>query len=258
MDQSKAVLPFTFTGKYEQNPTDVSSYLSSVRIESDYGTQVHFVKSNIHNNNHLLDKKSPKANLISNDNDSTLDDNLKKGINNYLQKKSQDNSLTLLITSSNYKQWKTKILKKFQNDKAQLNFCLENHQSNDQLDTEIDIPTNFTQWRSFLITTIPTPYIISILSFTEFITLITYYKKFISKKNKGHLNNWLISILLRLPEILTYNDLNELRELGKKIKFLRLKSFSSPEDFDTDTLMTYDMSLAIISDLYGQKDLLND
>ncbi|CCD22680.1 Brr1p NDAI_0A05250 [Naumovozyma dairenensis CBS 421] len=149
-------------------------------------------------------------------------------------------------------------------------------------------PYGFSQWYEYLLTTEPThSCFCSVINGRNIWILVQYYQQGLLEKiysndqNSDRLNVWLLYILFHLPNNITANSTSLLRDLGKKCQNIILRNVSNaggPEPSDVNSgLLVFtnelnnlsipqppeypftivDLTLIVISELYGQKDLIN-
>lgn len=217
METPKQVLPFEYkepTYDIDGMFTDVLSYLLAVKKELENGPQVFVSRKRLQEN-----RKRKREEGEEEEGEKSKD---KKGD----------------------KQEESDFVKSFLEQKKKYN-------EEDDLEQEpISIPDNFTAWRAYMIETKPSKAIISKLNQNTILKLIIYMKKLIDNSLKGYLDQWVMALFLRLNDVLVYNDLHELREVGKRMVQLLKK-----ESLSEQSRLLCQMIVNIVTEVYGQRDI---
>lgn len=122
------------------------------------------------------------------------------------------------------------------------------HPQNQEIPTRF--PDKFTAWRAFMLNHKPTKPLLQALPHHTVLRLIIYMKKLVNKSMKGNLNLWSLALFLKLTDVLEYGEVHELREVSKKLLYVRQK-----ENTPDEVKMVCDVVIVIVYEIYGQKDL---
>ncbi|GMM38856.1 hypothetical protein DASC09_061950 [Saccharomycopsis crataegensis] len=266
MDSQKQALPFELKVPiFDENGfySDVSSYLSAVKQESEKGDQIFFTRKVKRKFSELEEEKKPSTETLELGDDDNVDTISKVDTPTSDEKEDVNDQET---SQSKYEsdQWRTSFIEDFKKQKAEY----ENDDGKEEEEEEeegidecgedktkdIDVeklPENFTGWRAFMINNKPSKYLLVLLPQATILKLIIYMKKLVDKSMKGHMKLWTPALFLRLSDVLEYNDVYELREVSKKMIFFK----KNKKLQDKESKLTCDIIIAIVYDIYGQKDL---
>lgn len=148
------------------------------------------------------------------------------------------------------KHWRSNLMAKFLELKSSL---FESQNFGDTYN--IPIPQSATTWRTYVFENTPPPigFFYNSLDHPLLIKLIVYFTKWLSANIPETLSQWIFIVFLRLDNVLDSTETSIVRDFGKKARKLadkRTTVGSTVGDY------TIDMVLIIVSEFYGQKDIL--
>ncbi|OBA21252.1 hypothetical protein METBIDRAFT_40918 [Metschnikowia bicuspidata var. bicuspidata NRRL YB-4993] len=123
------------------------------------------------------------------------------------------------------------------------------------------VPASAASWRQLVFTT-PVPsqeFFQNVLEHPTIIKLIVYYTKWLLGSLPESLSDWIFATFVRLDCDMDYQEMAIVRALGVKALKLRQKLFQGATEgaqISHTAQLCVDMVLAVISQYYGQKDLV--
>ncbi|KAK6203409.1 uncharacterized protein RJT21DRAFT_2752 [Scheffersomyces amazonensis] len=236
-DEHKSVDPLF--GQYRAFPTSVgeddtegdsegvSSYLRSVRRQAEEEDIVYFAHRDTDRNR---DNTEIHEVIINEDNNS-------KNIDHIINP-----------------QWSEDLIKKFTSIKQQINLVNTSVVQNN-IQPNI-IPETAAECRKYMLEHDPPSidYFYQEIDRATIFKHLIYYTKWLSKNTNEYLTKWIWISFLRIDDVLEANECSIVRDLAKKA--LKIISKVPQHELDANTSFTIDMILALVSQYYGQKDLL--
>ncbi|CUM64294.1 uncharacterized protein PRCAT00001892001 [Priceomyces carsonii] len=123
--------------------------------------------------------------------------------------------------------------------------------------SEIIIPLNASSWRRLVFQS-PVPpieFFIIQLDHLTIIKLVIYFTKWLSGSIDQNLSRWIWLLFIRLDAPLDVNETSIIRDLGKKA--LKLCNHKRFHEFSELSRITIKTTLVIVSEYFGQRDLLD-
>lgn len=169
-------------------------------------------------------------------------------------------------------EWAEKLLHRLQAKKAQLP---KDSTDLKKLMTEPDeLPRNFNAWYYYITNNDPSFLTLERMSPGQVVKLASYMAQWIAEvtknKNEKRITQWLLFILLYLPDRLPAQEISMVRLLGKKARAMKLKSVKEKEPLHDLELIpvifngekpgsfsVVDLTLVVVGLTYGQRDLLS-
>lgn len=121
--------------------------------------------------------------------------------------------------------------------------------------SSIPVPQSATTWRAYVFENPPPSigFFYHSLDHLLLIKLIVYFTKWLSANIPDTLSQWIFIVFLRLDNVLDSTETSIIRDFGKKARKLADKRTTVGSTVGNYTI---DMVLVIVSDYYGQKDIL--
>ncbi|KAH3677009.1 hypothetical protein WICMUC_001915 [Wickerhamomyces mucosus] len=198
-------------------PEDGETYLAMVRKQAESGSSVMFIKSNI---DYGDSKEVEDTGFKQNSTKNSISEEEKKFYND--------------------------IITEF---KSQRNLILEVEEL--QVPSDFIYPTNFTEWRKYIMDNDPILPIITNFDHELTIRLVIYCTKWLTNKTPDQVSKWIYALLIKLNDLLEISDQATLRDLALKAKKLHDKD----SEKTGISQITIRFVLIIISRFFGQKDL---
>uniref|UniRef100_A0A060T050 ARAD1C09988p n=1 Tax=Blastobotrys adeninivorans TaxID=409370 RepID=A0A060T050_BLAAD len=153
------------------------------------------------------------------------------------------------------KQWHDQFVKQFTEVHGALADRVKYRSDLGPADGAIELPHTLSKWRQFILTPVnaPTLKILQQLDHMTVVKLLGYCRKWASARMDPNLGKWIYALLIKLPHVVTGEEVSILRQLAKKCLCIR----NNPHDeLDPVTQYTLDMILCVVGDIYGQSDLI--
>ncbi|KAK9472056.1 uncharacterized protein V1510DRAFT_418520, partial [Dipodascopsis tothii] len=114
------------------------------------------------------------------------------------------------------------------------------------------LPNSLATWREFVLApeNEPTVSLVAALQQEMLFRLLKYFQKWVCPTMSLELSRWVFALLVRIPDVITSDEISILRELSQKC----LLVMHSPESSEV-ALATADTVVSIVADFYSQRDL---
>ncbi|CDK25545.1 unnamed protein product [Kuraishia capsulata CBS 1993] len=191
-------------------PADVNSYLARVRMEAEKMDVVAFVP-----------REDSPANVIADPQEERLTE-------------AQEEAL----------RWHVEFMEGFVQRRSQFEEMVRTNET-----LVFDFPKTMKTWRTFMFNNDPSDEYALALDTVTILKLINYSTKWLSKSINAHFANWVILLLVIVPDVLEANDISTLRTFAKKALRQRADELNEHEEVMRSII-------SAVGDFFGQRDLL--